>query len=102
VEDLADACFHLLDLETPPDLVNMGYGDDVSIYELAQAIANTVGYEGEISTDPTKPDGTPRKLMDNTILQSLNWSPKVSLEDGLKSAYTCFLEEERSGELRAK
>ena len=102
VEDLADACFHLLDLETPPDLVNMGYGDDVSILELAKAVARTVGYEGEITTDPSKPDGTPRKLMDNSILRALNWTPKVDLEAGLKSAYACFLEEEASGELRAK
>ena len=102
VEDLADACFHLLDLETPPDLVNMGYGDDVSILELAQTVAATVGFEGEITTDPTKPDGTPRKLMDNSILRSLNWSPKVDLKQGLALAYQCFLEEEASGTMRAK
>ena len=102
VEDLADACFHLLDLGTPPDIVNMGYGDDVSILELAQTVAKTVGYLGEIITDPSKPDGTPRKLMDNTVLRSLNWSPKVNLEKGLKSAYDSFLEEEFSGALRAK
>jgi len=102
VEDLADACFHLLDLETPPDLVNMGYGDDVSILELAQLVAKTVGFKGEITTDPSKPDGTPRKLMDNSILKSLNWSPKTDLEMGLKSAYECFLKEEAGGTLRVK
>lgn len=102
VEDLADACFHLLDLETPPDLVNMGYGDDVSILELAQLVAKTVGFAGEITTDPSKPDGTPRKLMDNSILKSLNWSPKTDLETGLASAYKCFLNEEEAGTLRAK
>ena len=102
VEDLADACFHLLDLDTPPDIVNMGYGDDVSILELAQTVAKTVGYQGEITTDPSKPDGTPRKLMDNTVLRSLNWSPKIDLETGLISAYKCFLEAEADGSLRNK
>lgn len=100
VEDLADACFHLLDLENPPNLVNMGYGDDVSILELAQVVAKTVGFKGEITTDPSKPDGTARKLMDNSILRSLNWSPKIDLETGLKSAYDCFLAAEADGSLR--
>ncbi len=102
VEDLADACFHLLDLDSPPDLVNMGYGDDVSILELAQQVAKTVGFEGEITTDPSKPDGTPRKLMDNSILRSLDWKPKVDLVTGLSEAYQCFLKEEKLGTLRAK
>ncbi len=102
VEDLADACFHLLDLETPPDLVNMGYGDDISILALAQLVAKTVGYHGEITTDPSKPDGTPRKLMNNSILKSLNWSPKTDLATGLTNAYQCFLKEEKTGTLRVK
>lgn len=93
VDDLADACFHLLDLDTPPDWVNVGYGDDVTILELAQAVASTVGFNGKIETDPTKPDGTPRKLMDNTVLRSLGWKPSVTLEQGLTSAYQCFLTE---------
>ena len=102
VEDLADACFHLLSQETPPDLVNMGYGDDVSILELAQTVAKTVGYKGEITTDPSKPDGTPRKLMDNSVLRALDWQPKVNLEAGLKQAYQCFLEADAQGHLRSK
>ena len=102
VEDLADACFHLMTLENPPDWVNVGYGEDVSILELAQTVAKTVGFEGSIDTDPTKPDGTPRKLMDNTILRSLDWKPETSLEEGLALAYQCFLAEEQSGYLRAK
>ncbi len=102
VEDLADACLHLLDLETPPDIVNVGYGEDVSILELAHAVARTVGFEGEITTDPTKPDGTPRKLMDNSILRLLNWFPDVDLAAGLALAYQFFLDEESSGEIRAK
>lgn len=102
VEDLADACFHLIGLENPPEWVNVGYGDDLSIMDLAQAVADSVGFEGTISTDPTKPDGTPRKLMDNQILRSLGWSPKVNLRDGLTEAYQCFLAAEKSGDLRSK
>lgn len=94
VEDLADACFHLMGLENPPDWVNVGYGDDLSIMELAQAVAKAVGFDGAIDTDPSKPDGTPRKLMDNTILRSLDWKPTVNLEQGLASAYQCFLTED--------
>ncbi len=93
VDDLADACFHLMALDNPPDWVNVGYGDDITIMELAQAVARAVGFEGEIHTDPTKPDGTPRKLMDNSILRSLNWQPQTSLEQGLATAYQCFLTE---------
>ena len=102
VEDLADACFHLLGLENPPDWVNVGFGDDVTILELAQAVAKTTGFQGSIDTDPSKPDGTPRKLMDNTILRAFGWKPSVDLEAGLASAYQCFLTEEQSGHLRAK
>ncbi|MBT8037224.1 MAG: GDP-L-fucose synthase [Verrucomicrobiae bacterium] len=101
VEDLADACFHLMALENPPDWVNVGFGDDVTIMELAQAVAHAVGFHGEINTDPSKPDGTPRKLMDNAILRSLDWKPKTSLEQGLALAYQCFLADEQSGSLRA-
>jgi GDP-L-fucose synthase len=93
VEDLADACFHLMALENPPDWVNVGFGDDLSIMELAQAIAKAVGFQGSIDNDPTKPDGPPRKLMDNAILRSLDWKPKTSLEQGLELAYQCFLTE---------
>ncbi len=93
VEDLADACFHLLALDNPPDWVNVGYGDDVTIMELAQAVARAVGFKGSIDTDPSKPDGTPRKLMDNSILRSLEWKPSVNLEQGLATAYQCFLTE---------
>ncbi|MGJ8655509.1 MAG: GDP-L-fucose synthase family protein [Akkermansiaceae bacterium] len=102
VEDLADACFHLLDLDSPPDLVNMGYGDDVSILELAKTVAKTVGFEGEITTDPSKPDGTPRKLMDNAILRSLNWSPNIELEQGLVKAYEDFKTSYSNETIRSK
>src|SRR6056297_1893964 len=72
-DDLAEGCLHLLNLEDPPSLVNIGAGSDLSILDLAKTIAATVGFEGEIKNDPTKPDGTPRKLMDSSLINSLGW-----------------------------
>jgi GDP-L-fucose synthase len=83
VDDLAAGCLHLLQLESPPDLVNVGSGSEVTIADLARLIARTVGYEGEIRFDASKPDGTPRKVMDSSLLRSLGWSPAISLEEGL-------------------
>ena len=100
VDDLAAACFHLLGLESPPDWVNVGVGDDVTILELAQLVAATVGYTGEILTDPTKPDGTPRKLMDVAKIKATGWAPAVGFRDGLAGAYTDFLSSLRAGEAR--
>ena len=100
VDDLAEACLHLLELENPPDWVNVGYGSDVSIRELAGLVAETVGYGGRIGTDPSKPDGTPRKLMDNTLLAGTGWKPRIGLREGLKDAYRCFLEDTGSGLVR--
>lgn len=100
VDDLAAACFHLLGLESPPDWVNVGVGDDVTILELAQLVAETVGYTGEILTDPTKPDGTPRKLMDVSKIKATGWSPAVDFRDGLAGAYGDFLASLESGEAR--
>lgn len=101
VEDLADACFHIMEQACPPDWVNCGYGDDVSILELAQAIAQTVGFQGEILNDPTKPDGTPRKLMDNKQLRNLGWKPSIDLEQGLALAYQDFKQSLAKDEVRA-
>jgi GDP-L-fucose synthase len=100
VDDLAEACLHLLELENPPDWVNVGYGSDVSIRELAGLVAETVGYRGRIGTDPSKPDGTPRKLMDNTRLAGTGWEPRIGLREGLADAYRCFLEDTGSGRVR--
>ena len=100
VDDLAAACFHLLGLENPPDWVNVGVGDDVTILELAQLVAETVGYKGEILTDPSKPDGTPRKLMDVTRIKGTGWSPLIEFRDGLAAAYQDFLSKLESGEAR--
>lgn len=100
VDDLAEACFHLLDHDNPPDWVNLGVGEDVTILELAQLVARTVGFEGEINTDPSKPDGTPRKLLDVTRLTESGWSAKISFEDGLAGAYRDFLETLNEGTAR--
>ena len=91
VDDLAEACFHLLGHDNPPDWVNLGVGEDLTILDLAKTIAKTVGFEGEIKTDPSKPDGTPRKLLDVSLLNKTGWTAKIAFEDGLKGAYQDFL-----------
>ena len=91
VDDLAEACFHLLDHADPPDWVNLGVGEDVTILELAQLVAKTVGFEGQITTDPSKPDGTPRKLLEVSSLNETGWKAKIDFADGLAGAYQDFL-----------
>jgi GDP-L-fucose synthase len=91
VEDLAAACFHLLEMPEPPDWVNVGWGEDHSILELAELIAETVGYNGLIVNDPSKPDGTPRKLLDTSLLKANGWQPRIRLAEGLRGAYADFL-----------
>lgn len=100
VDDLADACALLFGQADPPDWINVGCGADVSIRELVELVAETVGYRGEIVWDASKPDGTPRKLMDVAKLTALGWRPAYDLKTGLRHAYACFLEELRSGSLR--
>lgn len=100
VDDLAAACFHLLSLDSPPDWVNVGVGDDVTIFELASLVAKTVGFEGEILTDPSKPDGTPRKLVDISKIKATGWAPEISFETGLAAAYQDFLATLATGEAR--
>jgi len=91
VDDLARACFHLLDQEDPPDWVNLGVGEDIAILDLARLVAKTVGFQGEITTDPSKPDGTPRKLLNIDRLKESGWSPEIPLPEGLAGAYQDFL-----------
>jgi GDP-L-fucose synthase len=83
VDDLADACYFLLQNYNQQGLVNIGCGRDISINELAELIAAEVGYEGELVFDTTKPDGTPRKLMDTTKINNLGWYPKINLNSGI-------------------
>jgi GDP-L-fucose synthase len=83
VDDLADACYFLLQNFNEAGLVNVGWGEDVSIKELANLIANEVGYSGALEFDTTKPDGTPRKLMDTTKINSLGWKPSIKLKEGI-------------------
>ena len=101
VDDLAAGILHLLSLADPPDLVNIGSGAEVSILELAQMIAHTVGYKGRITHDLTKPDGTPRKLSDISRIRETGWSPRISLEAGLQSAYRDFLQSLQQQTLRS-
>lgn len=104
-DDMAEACVSLMELpdarfdklvandpnSPQPPLVNIGRGEDYSIKELADRVCEVVGYRGEIQWDPTKPDGAPQKLLDITRMKALGWSPKISLETGLRSAYQDFL-----------
>lgn len=102
VDDMAEACIHVMNLEyevyatnTEPmkSHINVGFGEDVSIIEAAHLVAKTVGYTGEIKTDPSKPDGAPRKLMDSGRLNALGWKPKINFSDGLAMAYEAFQKE---------
>ena len=101
VDDLADACAYLLGMESPPDLINIGTGVDVTIKALTELVAEVVGYSGKIVWDASKPDGTPRKLMDVTRLKDLGWTASISLRDGLERTYESFLAESAAGTLRS-
>ena len=100
VDDLADACAFLLAHDEPPDWINVGTGTDVSIRELTEIVARTVGYPGKITWDTSMPDGTPRKLLDVSKLTTLGWKAKIALVDGIQRTYQTFLEEKKSGTLR--
>jgi GDP-L-fucose synthase len=91
VDDMADACVHLMKTYSSPDLINIGCGEDITIAEFARVVAETVGFEGEITLDTTKPDGTPRKLLDVGRLAQQGWRARTSLRDGLRLAYQAFL-----------
>ncbi|MFD0047940.1 GDP-L-fucose synthase family protein [Actinomycetes bacterium NPDC127524] len=95
-DDLADACVFLMNNYEGSEIVNIGVGEDISIKELGEKVKKVVGFEGEIQFDTSKPDGTPRKLVDVTKLNALGWKAKISLEDGLTKAYQWFLENETS------
>ena len=92
VDDLADACVYLLNNYSGDETVNIGTGKEVTIRELAQLVKKVVGFNGELVFDTTKPDGTPRKLLDVSKLKSLGWEYKTELEDGIKVSYKDFLD----------
>ena len=99
-DDAAAGILHLLQLESPPDWVNLGCGIDISIGDLARLVMKAVGYEGELTFDASKPDGTPRKLTDISKITATGWAPRITIEEGVSMAYQSFLDEQAAGTLR--
>jgi GDP-L-fucose synthase len=91
VDDCADALVHLLKVYSAERHINIGYGDDVTIHDVARQVCDVVGFTGQIVTDASKPDGTPRKLMSSERVRALGWTPRISLRDGLTRTYADFL-----------
>ncbi len=91
VDDLASACLLLLEKYDSSEIINVGCGEDISIRELAELICEVVGFDGDLAWDATKPDGTPRKLLDVTKLRGLGWKPSIPLRDGIARTYEWFL-----------
>lgn len=100
VDDLAGACLFLMEKYNASRIVNIGTGEDIKISELAEIIKNITGFNGEIIWDSTKPDGTPRKLLDVSFLSEIGWRHSINLHDGIKAAYQAFLDELKSGNSR--
>ena len=92
-DELAEACLHLMLHCDDGELVNIGWGEDQTIKELAETICEVVGYHGKLRFDPTRPDGTPRKVLDVSRLKALGWQPKITLRDGLQQVYRWYCEE---------
>jgi GDP-L-fucose synthase len=90
-DDCADAVVHLMKTYSEAEHVNVGFGDDIAIYELARMVAEVVGFNGHIECDLSKPDGTPRKLMSNDKIADMGWKPKIALYDGIASTYNWFI-----------
>ena len=99
-DDLAAGLITVLEMENPPDWINVGSGSDVTIRELAEMIAKVTGFIGKLAWDSSKPDGTPRKLMDSSKLLATGWRPQYDLESGIRNAYADFLNLQSSGRLR--
>ncbi|MGG3625223.1 GDP-L-fucose synthase [Bacillus gobiensis] len=93
-DDLADACVYLMDNYTGNDIINIGVGEDIAIKDLAETIQNVVGFNGKLTFDTSKPDGTPRKLVDVTRLNDIGWKAQTNLKEGIQKAYQWFLENE--------
>ena len=94
VDDCADACVHLIKRYSAAEHVNVGYGEDITIHDLALLVADIVGFEGDIVRDQTKADGTPRKLMSANKLRAQGWQPKIALREGIEATYRWFLDHE--------
>ena len=92
-DELAEACLHLMLNYEDGELVNIGWGEDQTIKELAEIICEVVGYQGKLRFDPTRPDGTPRKVLDVSRLKALGWQPKITLSEGLQQVYLWYCEE---------
>jgi GDP-L-fucose synthase len=97
VDDCAEACLFLMERYEGEGIVNIGVGMDISIAELARLVGEVIGYKGEIVYDPSKPDGTPRKLVDTSKINGLGWRAGITLEEGIKSTYQWFLDNEATG-----
>jgi len=97
--DLAEACLFLLEHYDEPDLVNIGCGEDVTIRELAETVCDVLGFDGTLEFDASKPDGTPRKLLDISKIKALGWSPRIPLREGIADAYRWFRENYRDARL---
>ena len=95
VDDMADACVHLMKTYSGMDMVNIGTGEDISIADFARLVASVVGYAGAINYDASRPDGTPQKLLDVSRLEKLGWRARTSLEDGIRLAYQAYLSESK-------
>ena len=102
VDDLAHAALHLLDLENPPDWINVGTGQDISIREAAQQVAEIVGFSGQLIYDDSKPDGTPIKCTDISLLRRTGWEPQIGLDEGIRRTYQDFLSEVAAETLRSQ
>ena len=100
VDDLASACLFALSLDNPPDVMNVGSGEEVTIRELAEAVKAATGSRAEIRWDATKPDGTPRKLCDTALIRSLGWKPQIGLRQGLEMTVRSYREELAAGTIR--
>lgn len=100
VDDLAEACLYALEMENPPDLMNVGSGREVTIRQLAEMIRTATGCEAEIRWDSTKPDGTPRKLCDSSLLRSFGWAPAIDLEEGIAKTVVEYREAVAAGTVR--
>ena len=93
VDDLASACLTLMEKYDNKEFVNIGFGNDISIFDLAQLVKKITGFNGELIFDHSKPDGTARKLMDSSKIHSLGWKPNIALSDGIAATYKLFREQ---------